>query len=171
MKRAGKIWWLSATTQASMNGAWDFCFIRDRSARWSRAMWGENSEFERQYLSNELEVEFCPQGTLAERMRAGGAGIPGFYTRAGVGTLIAVGKDHREFDGQNYILELGIKADVSLVKAWKADARRQSRVSQDRAKLQSRRGKLRKNHARRSRRTGAHRRDRSRSCAHAWYLC
>jgi len=83
---------------------------------------GENSEFERQYLSGELEVEFCPQGTLAERMRAGGAGIPGFYTRSGVGTLIAEGKDHREFDGQNYILELGIKADVSLVKAWKADA-------------------------------------------------
>jgi 3-oxoacid CoA-transferase subunit A len=83
---------------------------------------GENAEFERQYLSGELEVEFCPQGTLAERMRAGGAGIPGFYTRTGVGTLIAEGKDHREFDGQTYILERGIKADVALVKAWKADA-------------------------------------------------
>jgi 3-oxoacid CoA-transferase subunit A len=83
---------------------------------------GENAEFERQYLSGELEVEFCPQGTLAERMRAGGAGIPGFYTRTGVGTLIAEGKDHRQFDGQRYILERGIKADVALVKAWKADA-------------------------------------------------
>ncbi|MGO9437256.1 MAG: CoA transferase subunit A [Terracidiphilus sp.] len=83
---------------------------------------GENVEFERQCLSGELEVEFCPQGTLAERMRAGGAGIPGFYTRTGVGTLIAEGKDHREFDGQTYILERGIKADVALVKAWKADA-------------------------------------------------
>lgn len=82
---------------------------------------GENSEFERQYLAGELEVEFCPQGTLAERMRAGGAGIPGFYTRTGVGTLVAEGKDHRTFEGQTYILELGIKADVSLVKAWKAD--------------------------------------------------
>jgi 3-oxoacid CoA-transferase subunit A len=82
---------------------------------------GENAEFERQYLSGELEVEFCPQGTLAERMRAGGAGIPGFYTRTGVGTLIAEGKDHRDFDGQTYILERGIKADIALVKAWKAD--------------------------------------------------
>lgn len=82
---------------------------------------GENAEFERQYLAGELEVEFCPQGTLAERMRAGGAGIPGFYTRTGVGTLVAEGKDHRDFDGQTYILERGIKADVSLVKAWRAD--------------------------------------------------
>jgi 3-oxoacid CoA-transferase subunit A len=83
---------------------------------------GENAEFERQYLSGELEVEFCPQGTLAERMRAGGAGIPGFYTRTGVGTIIAEGKGHRDFDGHTYILERGIKADVALVKAWKADA-------------------------------------------------
>jgi 3-oxoacid CoA-transferase subunit A len=83
---------------------------------------GENAEFERQYLARELEVEFCPQGTLAERMRAGGAGIPGFYTRTGVGTVIAEGKDHREFDGQTYVLERGIKADVSLVKAWRGDA-------------------------------------------------
>jgi 3-oxoacid CoA-transferase subunit A len=83
---------------------------------------GENAEFERQYLSGELEVEFCPQGTLAERMRAGGAGIPGFYTRTGVGTLIAEGKDHRDFDGQTYILERCIEADVALVKAWRADA-------------------------------------------------
>jgi 3-oxoacid CoA-transferase subunit A len=83
---------------------------------------GENKEFERQYLSGELEVEFCPQGTLAERMRAGGAGIPGFYTRTGVGTLVAEGKEVKAFDGQDYILERGIFADLALVKAWKADA-------------------------------------------------
>jgi 3-oxoacid CoA-transferase subunit A len=82
---------------------------------------GENKEFERQYLSGELEVEFCPQGTLAERMRAGGAGIPGFYTRTGVGTLIAEGKETKLFDGEEYVLERGIFADLSLVKAWKAD--------------------------------------------------
>jgi 3-oxoacid CoA-transferase subunit A len=82
---------------------------------------GENAEFERQYLSKELEVEFAPQGTLAERLRAGGAGIPGFYTRTGVGTIIAEGKEHKVFDGETYILERGIRADVALVKAWKAD--------------------------------------------------
>ncbi len=82
---------------------------------------GENAEFERQFLSGELEVEFCPQGTLAERMRAGGAGIPGFYTRTGVGTKIAEGKDHRDFDGITYILERGIRADIALVKAWQGD--------------------------------------------------
>lgn len=82
---------------------------------------GENKEFERQYLGGELELEFSPQGTLAERLRAGGAGIPGFYTRTGVGTLVAEGKPHRDFDGETYILERGIRADVALVKAWKAD--------------------------------------------------
>lgn len=82
---------------------------------------GENKEFERQYLAGELEVEFSPQGTLAERMRAGGAGIPGFYTKTGVGTLVAEGKDVKNFDGQDFILERGIFADLSLVKAWKAD--------------------------------------------------
>ena len=82
---------------------------------------GENVEFERQFLSGELEVEFCPQGTLAERMRAGGAGIPGFYTRTGIGTVVAEGKEHKEFDGITYILERGIRADLALVKAWKAD--------------------------------------------------
>jgi 3-oxoacid CoA-transferase subunit A len=82
---------------------------------------GENKEFERQYLSGELEVEFCPQGTLAERMRAGGAGIPGFYTKTGVGTLVAEGKEVKQFDGQDFILERGIFADLALVKAWKAD--------------------------------------------------
>ncbi|MCY1702487.1 CoA transferase subunit A [Deinococcus sp. SL84] len=82
---------------------------------------GENKEFERQYLAGELELEFTPQGTLAERMRAGGAGIAGFYTRTGVGTVVAEGKEHQEFDGETYILERGIRADVGLVKAWKAD--------------------------------------------------
>lgn len=82
---------------------------------------GENVEFERQFLQGELEVEFVPQGTLAERMRAGGAGIPGFYTRTGVGTIVAEGKEHKEFDGTTYILERGLRADLALVKAWKAD--------------------------------------------------
>ena len=82
---------------------------------------GENKEFERQYLAKELEVEFCPQGTLAERMRAGGAGIPGFYTRTGVGTLVAEGKEVKNFDGEDYILERGIRADLSIIKGWKAD--------------------------------------------------
>jgi len=82
---------------------------------------GENAEFMRQYLSGELELEFNPQGTLAERMRAGGAGIPGFYTKTGVGTVIAEGKEVKSFDGQDYILERGIFADLSIVKAWKAD--------------------------------------------------
>ncbi len=86
---------------------------------------GENKEFERQYLAGELEVEFCPQGTLAERMRAGGAGIPGFYTKTGVGTQVAEGKEVKQFDTgdgpEDYILERGIFADLSIVKAWKAD--------------------------------------------------
>ena len=83
---------------------------------------GENAEFMRQYLSGELELEFNPQGTLAERMRAGGAGIPGFYTKTGVGTLVAEGKEQKEFDGKTYILEEAFVADLSIVKAWKGDA-------------------------------------------------
>ena len=82
---------------------------------------GENKEFERQYLAGELEVEFNPQGTLAERMRAGGAGIPGFYTKTGVGTLVAEGKEVKVFDGEEYVLERGIRADLSIIKGWKAD--------------------------------------------------
>src|ERR1043165_951221 len=82
---------------------------------------GENKEFERQYLAGELEVEFCPQGTLAERMRAGGAGIPGFYTKTGVGTIVAEGKELQVFDGEEYVLERGIRADLAIVKGWKAD--------------------------------------------------
>ena len=82
---------------------------------------GENELFMQQYLSGELELEFNPQGTLAERMRAGGAGIPGFYTRTGVGTLVAEGKEHKDFNGETHILEHGIIADLAIVKAWKAD--------------------------------------------------
>ena len=83
---------------------------------------GENKEFERQYLAGELELEFNPQGTLAERLRAGGAGIPAFFTRTGYGTIVAEGKETREFDGKHYVLETALHADVALVKAWKADA-------------------------------------------------
>lgn len=82
---------------------------------------GENAEFERQYMSGELELEFCPQGTLAERIRAGGAGIAGFYTPTGVGTLVADGKEIKKFDGRDYVLERGIKGDFAIVKAWKGD--------------------------------------------------
>ncbi|MBK1637930.1 CoA transferase subunit A [Rhodothalassium salexigens] len=82
---------------------------------------GENKEFERQYLNGELDLEFNPQGTLAERIRAGGAGIPGFYTKTGVGTLVAEGKEHKDFDGETYILERGLTADLAIVKAWKGD--------------------------------------------------
>ena len=82
---------------------------------------GENKEFERQFLAGEIEVEFTPQGTLAERLRAGGAGIPGFYTKTGVGTLVAQAKELKEFEGQTYVLERGIRADLSIVKGWKAD--------------------------------------------------
>jgi 3-oxoacid CoA-transferase subunit A len=82
---------------------------------------GENKEFERQYLAGELKLEFNPQGTLAERIRAGGAGIAGFYTKTGVGTLVAEGKDTREFNGETYVLETGLVADVAIVKAWKGD--------------------------------------------------
>ncbi len=82
---------------------------------------GENAEFERQFMAKELDIEFCPQGTLAERLRAGGAGIPGFYTKTGVGTIVADGKETRDFDGETYVLERGIVSDLSLVKAWKAD--------------------------------------------------
>ncbi|MDT7934357.1 MAG: CoA transferase subunit A [Sphingomonadaceae bacterium] len=83
---------------------------------------GENKEFERQYLAGELSLEFNPQGTLAERLRAGGAGIPGFYTRTGVGTVVAEGKPHAEFDGETYVMERGIVADLAIVKAWKGDS-------------------------------------------------
>lgn len=82
---------------------------------------GENKEFARQFLAGEVEVEFNPQGTLAERIRAGGAGIPAFFTKTGVGTLVAEGKEHRDFDGQTYVMERGIVGDLAIVKAWKGD--------------------------------------------------
>ena len=106
-------------------------------------MWGENAEFERQFLMGELEVEFAPQGTLAERMRAGGAGIPGFYTRTGVGTQVAEGKETKMFDGVEYVLERGIRADVALVKAWKGDRHGNLVLPADGAELQSRGGDVR----------------------------
>jgi 3-oxoacid CoA-transferase subunit A len=84
---------------------------------------GENKEFERQFLAGELELEFNPQGTLAERIRAGGAGIPGFYTATGVGTVVAEGKEIKNFNGRDYVLETGLVADLSIIKAWKGDAR------------------------------------------------
>ncbi len=131
---------------------------------------GENETFEKQYLSGELELEFNPQGTLAERIRAGGAGIPGFYTKTGVGTVIAEGKEHKDFDGETYILERGLKADLSIVKAWKGDDGRKSRLSQDRAKFQSDDGDRGQGHRRRSGRAGAHRQPRSRSHPHAGHF-
>ncbi len=82
---------------------------------------GENKTFETQFLNGDLQLEFNPQGTLAERIRAGGAGIPGFYTKTGVGTVIADGKEHKDFDGETYIMETGLKADLSIIKAWKGD--------------------------------------------------
>jgi 3-oxoacid CoA-transferase subunit A len=111
-----------ASNNAGIDGWGIGVLLEDHQvARMISSYVGENVEFERQFLSGELHVEFCPQGTLAERMRAGGAGIPGFYTRAGVGTTVAEGKEHKDFDGVTYILERGIRADVALVKAWKAD--------------------------------------------------
>ena len=128
---------------------------------------GENAEFERQFLTGELEVEFSPQGTLAERMRAGGAGIPGFYTRTGVGTIIAEGKEHKDFDGVTYVLERGIVADVALVKAWKADTVRQPRLPAHRAQLQPQRRHLRQTHHRGSGDYRPARRARPRRNSHA----
>ncbi|MEH3047107.1 CoA transferase subunit A [Sphingomonas adhaesiva] len=115
-----------ASNNAGVDGEGLGKLLRTRQVRKMISSYvGENKEFERQYLSGELEVEFCPQGTLAERCRAGGAGIPGFYTKTGVGTLVAEGKEVKTFDGPNgpedYILEHGIRADVSIIKGWKAD--------------------------------------------------
>jgi 3-oxoacid CoA-transferase subunit A len=116
-----------ASNNAGIDGEGIGKLLRTRQVKKMIASYvGENKEFERQYLAGELEVEFCPQGTLAERMRAGGAGIPGFYTKTGVGTLIAEGKETKMFANssgmdEEYVLERGIFADLSLVKAWKAD--------------------------------------------------
>ncbi|GHA08970.1 CoA transferase subunit A [Novosphingobium arvoryzae] len=111
-----------ASNNAGIDGVGLGKLLRTRQiAKMISSYVGENREFERQYLSGELQVDFCPQGTLAERMRAGGAGIPGFYTKTGMGTLVAEGKEIKNFDGQDYVLERGIVADLSIVKAWKAD--------------------------------------------------
>jgi 3-oxoacid CoA-transferase subunit A len=111
-----------ASNNAGIDGEGLGKLLRTRQIKKMMASYvGENKEFERQFLAGELEVEFCPQGTLAERMRAGGAGIPGFYTKTGVGTQVADGKEVKTFDGQDYILERGIFADLAIVKAWKAD--------------------------------------------------
>ncbi|OCC23710.1 succinyl-CoA--3-ketoacid-CoA transferase [Croceicoccus estronivorus] len=111
-----------ASNNAGIDGEGLGKLLRSRQiAKMISSYVGENKEFERQYLAGELEVEFCPQGTLAERMRAGGAGIPGFYTKTGVGTLVAEGKEVKVFDGETYVLERGIRADLSIVKGWKAD--------------------------------------------------
>ncbi len=120
--RAGTRGLRIASNNAGIDGAGLGKLLRSRQvARMVSSYVGENKEFARQYLAGELEVEFCPQGTLAERMRAGGAGIPGFYTRTGVGTLVAEGKEHKQFGEETYILEHGIFADLAIVKAWKAD--------------------------------------------------
>ncbi len=122
LERAGTKRLRVASNNAGIDGVGLGRLLRSRQiARMISSYVGENKEFERQYLAGEIEVEFCPQGTLAERMRAGGAGIPGFYTRTGVGTLVAENKDHKEFDGETFILERGIVADLAIIKAWKAD--------------------------------------------------
>ncbi len=122
LERAGTRQLRVASNNAGIDGVGLGKLLRSRQVtRMISSYVGENKEFERQYLAGEIEVEFCPQGTLAERMRAGGAGIPGFYTKTGVGTLVAEGKDHKEFDGETFILERGINADLAIIKAWKAD--------------------------------------------------
>ena len=111
-----------ASNNAGIDGVGLGKLLRTRQiAKMISSYVGENKEFERQYLSGELEVEFCPQGTLAERCHAGGAGIPGFYTKTGVGTLVAEGKETKVFDGEEYVLERGIRADLSIIKGWRAD--------------------------------------------------
>ena len=111
-----------ASNNAGIDGEGLGKLLRTRQVRKMISSYvGENKEFERQFLAGELEVEFCPQGTLAERMRAGGAGIPGFYTKTGVGTQVAEGKELKSFDGEEYILERGIRADLAIIKGWKAD--------------------------------------------------
>ncbi len=122
LERAGTQGLRVASNNAGIDGVGLGKLLRSRQiAKMISSYVGENKEFERQYLAREIEVEFCPQGTLAERMRAGGAGIPGFYTKTGVGTLVAENKDHKEFEGETFILERGIVADLAIVKAWKAD--------------------------------------------------
>ena len=124
------------TTPASTTSASASCSQTRQVKKMISSYVGENAEFMRQYLSGELELEFNPQGTLAERMRAGGCGIPGFYTKTGVGTVIAEGKEHKDFDGETYILERAIVADLAIIKALEGRRHRQHRVPQDLAQLQ-----------------------------------
>ena len=131
---------------------------------------GENQLFADLYLKGELDIEFNPQGTLAERIRAGGAGIPAFFTKTGVGTLVAEGKEIREFDGETYVMERGLVADLAIIHAWKADTRRQPRLSQDGAQLQPGDGNGRSRHGCGSRKPGRAGRDRSRSHSDARHL-
>lgn len=122
IKRAGTKNLTIASNNAGVDGFGLGQLLESRQVKKMMSSYvGENAEFMRQYLAKELEVEFNPQGTLAERMRAGGAGIPGFYTKTGVGTVIAEGKETKDFNGQTYVLERGIVADLAIVKAWKAD--------------------------------------------------
>ena len=132
---------------------------------------GENKEFERQYLAGELEVEFCPQGTLAERCRAGGAGIPGFYTKTGVGTQVAEGKEVKNFDGEDYILERGIRADLVDHQGLEGGRERQSHLPQDRAQLQPADGDRGQDLRRRGRGDRAGRQPRSGLHPSAEHLC
>jgi len=123
IKRAGTKGITAISNNAGVDGFGLGMLLNTRQVKKMIASYvGENKEFERQYLSGELELEFNPQGTLAERCRAGGAGIPGFYTKTGVGTLVAEGKEHRTFNGETYILETGLISDLSIIKGWKADA-------------------------------------------------
>lgn len=122
LKRTGKKGLTCVSNNAGVDGFGLGMLLQSRQIKKMVSSYvGENKEFERQFLSGELEVELNPQGTLAERLRAGGAGIPAFYTPTGVGTVVADGKDVREFDGRNYVLEKAIRGDYALVKAWKAD--------------------------------------------------
>ncbi len=132
---------------------------------------GENKLFAQQYLGGELEIEFNPQGTLAERIRAGGAGIPAFYTKTGYGTLIGEGKETRVFNGENYIMETGLVADIAIVHAWKGDTEGNLDLPQDRAQFQPDDGDGGKSHRRPGRASVRGRRARPRHDPHARHLC
>jgi len=122
LRATGKTGFTAISNNAGIDGVGLGALLNTRQIRKMIASYvGENAEFERQYLSGELEVELTPQGTLAEKLRAGGAGIPAFFTKTGVGTLVAEGKELRDFDGDTYVMERSLTADIALVKAWKAD--------------------------------------------------
>ena len=125
---------------------WEFCWITRQIRKMISSYVGENATFAKQFLAGELEIEFNPQGTLAERIRAGGAGIPAFYTATGAGTQIAEGKDVRSFKGRDYIMETGLFADLAVIHAWKADPEGKPGVPDDRPQLQSSHGHRRQGH-------------------------